>query len=95
MKNKRKNAQKCVFSLYCAGGELDYKVGIVRLNLCFVCRLVPHGFTALFTSVNDNISALGIRKGTDRAQNSSALVCSVAGIYINVQGAKTERAVVS
>ena len=76
-------------------GELYYKIGIVGLDLCLVCRLVAHYRAATVTAVDDDVSALGVGLCLDRAKYSSAGVGSVAGIYVNVQGAQTKRTVVS
>jgi len=41
------------------------------------------------------ISALGVGLGFYRTENSAAFVCSVAGVYIDVERAKAEGAVVA
>ena len=75
--------------------ESYYKVKIVRLILSLVRRLVAYGSTAPFAAVNDYITALGVGLRLYGAQNSAALVCPVSRIYVNVQRAKAEWAVVA
>ena len=58
-------------------------------------RLVAYDFATLVTAVNYDVAALRIGQGTDRAEYSAALVCSVTGIYIHVKRAKAERTVVA
>lgn len=76
-------------------GELDYKVVIVGLNLCLVGCFVSNYLSASVAPVDDNIAFFGIGLGADRTKNSTAIICSVAGVYINVQGAEAEWAMVS
>jgi hypothetical protein len=45
--------------------------------------------------MNNDISFFGIRLHTDGAKDSSAIVCAVTRIYVNVQGAETTGAVIS
>ena len=70
--------------LYSACCELDNKRRIVRLDLCLVRRLISYDRAASVASVDNNVSLLRIGLGLDGAQNSSAVVCSVAGVYIYV-----------
>ena len=65
------------------------------MYLCLVCRLVAHDLAALVAAEDYNITALRIGQGAYGAQYSSALVCSVTGIYIHVQGAKAEWAMIA
>ena len=89
------NTNSRVEKLYISCGKLYYEVGIVRLNLSLVSGFVAHGFSAPFAAVNDYITALGVGLRLYGAQNSAALVCSVTRIYVNVQRAKAEWAVVA
>ena len=75
-----------LFSLSSANtcGKLDYKIGVVRLNLGLVCGLISDDCAAALALMNDDISALGIGLGLDRAQYAAAGVGSVAGIYVYV-----------
>ena len=76
-------------------GELDYKLHIVGLYLCLVCRLVSYRLAAFFAAVDDNIAALGVGKRSYRAKYSAATVLSVTGVYINVERAKAEGAMIA
>ena len=58
-------------------------------------RLVSHGLTASFASVDDYIALLGVGKSLNGAKDTAAAVCSVAGVYVNVKRAKAEGTVVS
>ncbi len=58
-------------------------------------RLVSHGSTAFFTSVNYDVSALRVGQNFYRTQNSAALICSVTRIYIYMKRAKTKRTMIS
>ena len=78
-----------------SGGELDYQAHIVGLCLCLVRRLVSDGRAALVTTVNDYIAALGIGKRAYRAKYSAAIILSVTGVYINVERAKAEGAMIA
>jgi hypothetical protein len=60
-----------------------------------VRRFVSDGFTALFATVNDYITALGVGKRSYRAKYSAAVILAVAGVDINVKRAKAEWAVVT
>ena len=68
-------------------GELDYKVHIVGLNLSLVRSLVTDGGAAFIALMYDDISLLRVGLSAYRAKNSAAIVCSVAGIYIDVKRA--------
>ena len=82
-------------ALYCACGELDYKIGVIRLDLCLVGRLVAHDLAALVTAVDDDVAALRVGQGAYRAEYTATLVRSVAGVYINVHGAKAKWAMIA
>ena len=75
--------------------KTDNKIGIIGLNLCLVGSLVSNYRAASVASVDDHVSLFRIGLGSDRAENTAAIVCSVAGIYINVKGTKAERAMIS
>ena len=76
-------------------GETDYHIGVIGLNLCFVCRLVSYNCAAPVTAVNYDIAALGVGLCLNRAEYSAAGVCSVAGIYVNVQRTEAEWAMIT
>ena len=76
-------------------GELNEQIVVVGLNLCLVCRAVADGSAAFVAAVNYDISALCVGERLNGAQDTAAVVGSVTGIYINVQGAKTKGAVIS
>ena len=88
MKEKREN-------LYRTCRQFYDKVGIVGLNFRLVSRLVSYRFTAFVTSVNYYVASLGVGKRPYRAKNSAAVVCSVAGIDIDVKRAEAEWAMIS
>ena len=96
---KRKtDAKASVFTIQLSAyscRELNEQIVVVGLNLCLVCRAVANGSTAFVAAVNYDISALCVGERLNGAQNTAAVVGSVTGIYINVQGAKTKGAVVS
>ena len=79
----------------CSGCKLNYKVGVVRLYLCLVSRLVSNYLSAFLTFMDNDVSALCVGLCLDRAENTAAVVLSVAGIYVNVQRAEAKRAVIS
>ena len=60
-----------------------------------MCCLVPDDRTAFVATVNDNIAAFGVRKRSYRAKYSTAIVLSVTGVYINVERAKAEGAMIA
>ena len=45
--------------------------------------------------MNDNKALFGVGESLDRAENSAAIVGSVARVYINVKRAKAERTVIA
>ena len=75
--------------------QLDNKIKIVGLDLCLVRRLVSDGLSAFLASVDYDVSLLCIRLRSCRAENSEAGICSVAGVYINVQRAEAEGAMIA
>ena len=75
--------------------QTNEQINVVRLNLCFVCRLISADLTAFITAMNDDVALFGIGFYLDRAQNAAARIHTVAGIDIHVQGAKTARAVIA
>ena len=78
-----------------SGGELDDEIHIVWLDLCLVGGTVAHRLTAFFAAVDYDVTALCVRQRLYGAENTAAVVCSVARVYVNVQGAETERTVIS
>jgi len=67
-----------------ACGQLYQKVGIIRLNLCFVGSLVAHDLAAFFAFVHYYIAPFCIGERSYGAENSAAGICSVPRIYVNV-----------
>ena len=67
--------------------KLDYKIYIVRLDLGLMRSLVSHYSAASVTTVYDYVPLFGIGLCSYRTENTSALIGSVTGIYIHVQGA--------
>ena len=50
---------------------------------------------AFVAAVNDNKALFGVGESLDRAENSAAIVGSVARVYINVKRAKAKWAMVA
>ena len=75
-------------------GQFDYQIKVIRLNLCLMRGFVSDNRPALLTSMNYNVSALGIRLSARRAQYTSALVCSIPRVHVNVKRAKAKRAMI-
>ena len=73
--------------LYRSCRQLDDKIGIVGLGLCFVCRLVSDGSSAPLTAVCDYVTALGVGLCADGTKYAAAGVLPVAGVYVDVQRA--------
>ena len=71
------------------------QVAVVGLYLRLVCRLVTDGSTAPLTAMNDYVALLRVGERLHRTEYTSAGVCSVSRIYINVKGAETEWAVIA
>ena len=78
-----------------ACGKLYDKICVVGLNLCLVRRLASYDLAALFTAVDDDVAALRIGQCSYGAQSAKALVCSVAGIDVDVYGVEAKRAVIA
>jgi len=76
-------------------GKSYDKIDVVGLAFCFMSGAVSYHAPTLIASVDDDISALGIRLGAYGAKYSAAGVCPVAGVYVNVQRAKAEWAVIT
>ena len=76
-------------------GERDDQIEIVGLYLCLVRRATSRGCAAFFTAVNDDVTALGVRLGTDGTQGPAALVCSVSRVYVYVQRIEAKGAMVA
>ena len=51
--------------------------------------------TASVTLVNYYVTLFRVRLCFDRSENSAAIICPVAGVYINVQGTEAERAMIA
>ena len=75
-------------------GQSDKQVVVVGLA-ALKGGLISYHAAAFFTAVDDNISLLRIGKRLDGAENTAAIVCSVAGINIYVQRAEAEGTMVS
>ena len=58
-------------------------------------RLVSVNFVALCASVQDNVSLFGVCHDLDGLHGRAAFASAVAGIYVNVERPKTERAVIA
>ena len=69
------------------GGERYKEVGIVGLYLCLVRGFGSYRFAASVTLVYDYVASARVGQCAYRAQYASALVCSVTGVYINVERA--------
>ena len=93
-KPEEKNAR---FSGYSerAGGQSDEQVRVVRLNLCLVRGFTADDGTAFFALVEDDEAAACIGLDPDRAKQSAAGICTVAGVDVNVQGTEAEGTVIS
>ena len=81
--------------LYFACGEADDKVGVVGLYLRLVGGFVARDFATTVTAVNEDIAALGVRKGADGAENTATGIGAVTGENVYVQGAEAEGAMVA
>ena len=75
--------------------QLNDQRGIVRLYLSLVRCLVSDDRAAFITFMDYNVSLFRIRLCLDRTEYASTVVGSVTGIYIHVQGAETEGAVIT
>lgn len=76
-------------------GQFDNKVEVIGLDLCLVSRLVSDDSAAFFALVENYKSALRIGLCSAGAKDSTAFVSSVSGVYINVERAEAEWAVVA
>ena len=76
-------------------GECDDQIKIVGLYLSLVRGAATRDAAAFFTAMHKHVAALGIGLGADGAQGTAAFVCSVAGIYVHVQGIKTKGTVIA
>ena len=74
---------------------MNEQLFVVGLNFCLVSRFVSVNFVALGASVQNNISLFGVGNYLDRLHRRAALAGAVAGIYVNVERPKTERAVIA
>lgn len=75
--------------------ELDDEREVVGLDGSVGCRSVSLYLAASCATVDYHISALGVKLDADRLHRCAALVCSVAGIYVNVQGPEAKRTMVA
>ena len=74
---------------------MNEKLFVVGLYLCLVCRLISVNFVALCASVQNNVSLFGVGNYLDWLHGCAALAGAVAGVYVNVERPKTERAVIA
>jgi hypothetical protein len=74
--------------------KLDYKVEVIGLHLCLVSRFVSRNLAAFFAAVDYYISFFCVGLCACGAQNASAGVCSVTGVYIYVKRAEAKRTVI-
>ena len=81
--------------LYFACGEADDKVGIVGLHLRFVGGFIARDFATTVTAVNENITALGVGKRADWAENATTGIGAVTRENVYVQRAETEGTVIA
>ena len=75
--------------------KLDNEREVVGLYGSVGCRSVSLYLAASCTAVDYHISALGVKLDADRFHRRAALVCSVARIYVDVQGPQAKRAMVA
>jgi hypothetical protein len=78
-----------------AARKLDDIVYIVGLNLCLVRRLVSVYLAAFGAFMQNDVSLFWVCDSFYGAHDRAAFACSVAGIYVHVQGAEAFRAMVS
>ena len=71
-------------------GQTDKKRTIIVVG-----RLVAPDFSALFTAKGDDKPFFGIRIGTERTENPTAVCGAVAGIDIKMQGTKAKGTVIA
>jgi hypothetical protein len=76
-------------------GQLDKQGAVVGLDLRVKCGAVAADLSALLALVYDNKSASCIGLRAYRAQKSAAFVGAVAGVYVNVERAEAEGAVIA
>lgn len=76
-------------------GKLDDLLYIIGLNGGLVSRLISADRSAFSALTDDNISLFRVSLGKNRLQKSAAIRGSVSGIYVNVQGVKAKRTVVT
>lgn len=93
--NKKRTLQKSVrFTLIKSCGQSYQEVVIVGL-LSLKGGLVAYCFAAFVTAMNNDISLFRVGQGLYGTENALTVVCSVAGIDVNVQRAKAKRTVIS
>ena len=76
-------------------GQFDNKIEVIGLDLCLVSRLVSYNGAALFALVENYKAALRVGLCSAGAKYSSAFVSSVPGVYINVERAEAEWAMIT
>ena len=76
-------------------GQFDNKIEVIGLDLCLVSCLVSDDGAALFTLVENYKASLCIGLGSAGAKDSAAFVRSVSGVYINVERAEAEGAMIA
>ena len=75
--------------------QFNNQIHIVRLDLGLVRGSVSDLSTAPFAPVDYDKSTLCVGESTYGAKNSAAAILSVTGVYINVKGRETKRAMVA
>ena len=75
-------------------GKSDKQIVVVAL-LALKSRLVAHRSAAFVTAVDDDKALFGIGQSLYGTKDTVAIVGSVAGIYINVERAEAEGAVIA
>lgn len=76
-------------------GQLYKKIDVVGLYLGRICRLVADCCSALFTAVHYHVPLLGVGEHLHRSKKPETVVCSVPGVYVDMDGAEASRAVVA
>ena len=84
-----------ILKLNLSGGKLDYKTHIVGLIFCIGSGAVFLYLTAFAATVQNHVAFFGAKLNLNRIHNAKAFVCSVAGIYVNMDRAKAKRAMIA
>ena len=76
-------------------GEADEEGAVIGLDLCVIGGSVAAELAAFGTAVGNDVAVAGIGLGADGLHLTSAAVCTVAGVDVNVERPEAEGAVVS